>query len=267
MIELDFESGYQRNRPRGVPAFLCFKGKAPKQKQSAEEIQNNKNNIAMHQRYMQAFRPLEEEQIKSLESFDANKREDLAGGRSNADIAQAERQNMEANRAGLRAAGVDLTSDRAMMDQQDTADAISEAHNKALLDSKQSARDSVDAERMGLINTGRDKQSQTSAGLRAMADIGNKAALAKLNTNMFKHESKMQLIGQAAGAATGLGAMKYMKMKPATGGDTTTAANVPAPPTSISRNNAGLGAFRSAAPAAEKPYEFSWNSGFGVPKV
>ena len=111
-INLPLESGYQKSRPRGMPAFVCFKGGGTPDP-SPEEIAQRERAAMDWERWNEAYAPLEKDAIEASGKFSSALRSKLISGKGNADVAQQEQDMLAQTAEGLRSTGASIGSLRA----------------------------------------------------------------------------------------------------------------------------------------------------------
>ncbi len=248
-IDVFYESGYQRKRVRGMPAFPCFKG-PEKVKPTAAEIQQEKNAVEMNRHFNSLYKPLEKQAIEQAKELTKEERRGLNAGRGSADIAQQAEQNKAQARETARASGADMNSDAATAGLRRTEDAITEGRNDVQTDSFNKAQSAEDNERLSLIEAGRDKSTRTDAGLRQQADTEASSARAKLEREQMLDSTRQQAFGNLATTA----ALSYW------GGGTKPNVDAPAPPAMLNKNTIRPSPLRPYSGSTPAPINTDVNS-------
>lgn len=175
------------------------KSKAPKQRPSAQEIALAENAVADLQRHEAAFRPLEQDAIRELQTADADKRSAMLAGRRNADLEQ--------QATGLREQGIaeDLTSGKgasngtAAMRGFRRASAVELGKDTLRAESDQAARDSIDQDTLNVIRTGQDQARGAQMSLTSSARLQHSEDASKLNTQFLKDQTRQRGLAQLVG--------------------------------------------------------------------
>lgn len=178
---------------------MCVGGRAPKQKQSAEEIRAAKSAVdKWNERQEDGYVDLEHQAI-------ADSRVDHTGrlqGIGAANLAQQEAMAYNAASAGRK--GLDFGA-------VGTAMATSAGKTNALAE-KQGLQ-IRDAKTMGVIRTGQDMANNSANTVMAAARNGFSSSSADLQAQMTRLQARNQAIGQVASTAMAAGAYKMAQPK------------------------------------------------------
>ncbi|QIB67170.1 hypothetical protein [Kineobactrum salinum] len=178
-----------------------------KQKASAQEKLAAETAVKDLKRHEKAFRPIEQAAIKELTNADAGARSEMLSSRSNADLEAA---SAAAKEKGFR----QLTektgaSGAARMSLANNAALTSEEKTGLRIAADQGARDSIDADTLNVIKTGRDTARGAQSGLTQAARVANKNASSKLQAQATKDAAKAEAIGGVVGAGAARGYVEY----------------------------------------------------------
>lgn len=174
-------------------------GSAPKQKQSASEIQAAKDAVnKWNERQEDGYVGLEHKAI-------ADSRVDHSGqlkGIGSADLAQQEAMAYNAASAGRK--GLDFGAvGTAMATSQGKTNAAAEKQGLQIKDAKT----------MGVIRTGQDMANNASNAVMSAARNGFSSASSELSAEMTRLNARNQAIGQVASTAMAAGAYKMAQPK------------------------------------------------------
>jgi len=185
---------------------------SPKQQRpSAEEQALARRSMKEDQRYEDAFRPLEQQAISELKTADSDKRSAMLSGRHNADL---ENQAQGLRQVGLQEdtqSGRGVSSGRTTARAAEHASTIESGRKRLQVDADQTARDSIDADRLNVMQTGRGLARGSQSTLTQSANLANSKAASKLNAQGLRDQARIGALGDVTGAAIAGGYASYKR--------------------------------------------------------
>jgi len=198
--------------------------KPDEQRPSAQEKALAEQAMKQDQRYEEAFRPLEQEAIRELETANAEKRSAMLAGRGNSDLEQQAAESAQSGRSADAMAntfGGGSTASRGFR----RAGAVSDGRMALKTQSDQKARDSIDQDTLNVIRTGQGIQRQQQSSLAQSARIGFETEGSKLQAESLRDTARLNALMEVGFAAGIRGVDEYSKRKNQSGASKGASAN------------------------------------------